>query len=82
MGIQSQKNFININAANAIIGVPKKPVPVCVDRYQGDKFLLETSGLVPRYLKKKVCLQMVVEIVALRKIFVLRHEQNHLNFLT
>ncbi|XP_077160527.1 enkurin [Paroedura picta] len=53
MGIQSHKNFINTNAANVIMGVPKKPVPLCVDKYQGDKFLLETSGLVPRYLKKK-----------------------------
>ncbi|XP_054846806.1 enkurin isoform X2 [Eublepharis macularius] len=53
MGVQSNKNFINTNAANVIMGVAKKPVPVCVDRYQGDKFLLETSGLVPRYLKKK-----------------------------
>ncbi|XP_044281225.1 enkurin isoform X3 [Varanus komodoensis] len=53
MGIQCTKNFISSNAANVIMGVAKKPLPICVDRRQGDKFLLETSGLVPRYLKKK-----------------------------
>ncbi|XP_048367585.1 enkurin isoform X1 [Sphaerodactylus townsendi] len=53
MGIQSKKNFINTNAANVIMGVAKKPVPFSVDRYQGDKFPLETSGLVPKYRKKK-----------------------------
>ncbi|XP_063003692.1 enkurin isoform X1 [Elgaria multicarinata webbii] len=53
MGIQCTKNFVSTNAANVIMGVSKKPQPVCVDRRQGDKFLLETSGLVPKYLKKK-----------------------------
>ncbi|NWU90000.1 ENKUR protein, partial [Upupa epops] len=53
MGIQSNKNFINLNAVAAITGLPKKPQPVCVDRRQGDKYLLETSGLVPKYIKKK-----------------------------
>ncbi|XP_053121676.1 enkurin isoform X2 [Hemicordylus capensis] len=53
MGVHSNKNFVTTNAANAIIGVPKKPQQLCVDRQQGDKFLLETSGLVPKYLKKK-----------------------------
>uniref|UniRef100_A0A6G1RTW3 Enkurin, TRPC channel interacting protein n=1 Tax=Hypotaenidia okinawae TaxID=2861861 RepID=A0A6G1RTW3_9GRUI len=53
MGIQSKKNFINANAVAAITGLPKKPQPICVDRRQGDKYLLETSGLVPKYIKKK-----------------------------
>ncbi|XP_010284240.1 PREDICTED: enkurin isoform X1 [Phaethon lepturus] len=53
MGIQSKKNFINTNAVAAITGLPKKPQPIYVDRRQGDKFLLETSGLVPKYIKKK-----------------------------
>uniref|UniRef100_A0A8D0C7F0 Enkurin domain-containing protein n=1 Tax=Salvator merianae TaxID=96440 RepID=A0A8D0C7F0_SALMN len=53
MGVHSKKNFINSNAANVIMGVPKKPVPICVDRRQGDKFILEPSGLIPKYLKKK-----------------------------
>ncbi|NXF97298.1 ENKUR protein, partial [Eubucco bourcierii] len=53
MGIQSKKNFINTNAVAAIKALPKKPQPICVDRRQGDKYLLETSGLVPKYIKKK-----------------------------
>nr|XP_009915174.1 PREDICTED: enkurin isoform X2 [Haliaeetus albicilla] len=53
MGIQSKKNFINTNAVAAITGLPKKPQPIYVDRRQGDKYLLETSGLVPKYIKKK-----------------------------
>ncbi|KAM6422467.1 enkurin [Rhynochetos jubatus] len=53
MGIRSEKNFINTNAVAAITGLPKKPQPICVDRRQGDKYLLETSGLVPKYIKKK-----------------------------
>ncbi|XP_009868133.1 PREDICTED: enkurin isoform X2 [Apaloderma vittatum] len=53
MGIQSNKNFINTNAIAAITGPPKKPQPICVDGRQGDKYLLQTSGLVPKYIKKK-----------------------------
>uniref|UniRef100_A0A8C8RY87 Enkurin, TRPC channel interacting protein n=1 Tax=Pelusios castaneus TaxID=367368 RepID=A0A8C8RY87_9SAUR len=53
MGIQSKKNFINTNAADVIMGVAKKPQPISVDRRQGDKYLLETSGLVPKYINKK-----------------------------
>lgn len=53
MGVYSKKDFVNTNAATVIMGVPKKPQQVCVDRRQGDKFLLETSGLIPKYIKKK-----------------------------
>ncbi|NWR71832.1 ENKUR protein, partial [Centropus unirufus] len=53
MGIQSKKNFINMNAVAAVTASPKKPQPLLVDRRQGDKYLLETSGLVPKYIKKK-----------------------------
>ncbi|XP_020920572.1 enkurin isoform X2 [Sus scrofa] len=53
MGIQSEKNFINTNAANVIMGVAKKPKPVYVDKRTGDKHDLETSGLVPKYINKK-----------------------------
>ncbi|XP_044859637.1 enkurin isoform X2 [Mauremys mutica] len=53
LGIQSKKNFINTNAANVIMGVAKKPQPICVDTRQGNKYLLETSGLVPKYINKK-----------------------------
>ncbi|XP_065587649.1 enkurin [Cyrtonyx montezumae] len=53
MGIQSKKNFIKTNAVAAIKGLPKKPQHIYVDRRQGDKYLLDTSGLVPKYMKKK-----------------------------
>ncbi|XP_060638404.1 enkurin [Anolis sagrei] len=53
MGVQCTKNFISSNAANVIMGVAKKPRQICVDRRQGDKFALETSGLLPKFLKKK-----------------------------
>ncbi|NWX52787.1 ENKUR protein, partial [Steatornis caripensis] len=53
MGIRSQKNFINTNAVAAITRLPKKPQPICVDKRQGDKYVLETSGLLPKYIKKK-----------------------------
>ncbi|XP_044940901.1 enkurin isoform X3 [Mustela putorius furo] len=53
MGIQSEKNFINTNAADVIMGVAKKPKPIYVDKRTGDKHDLETSGLVPKYINKK-----------------------------
>ncbi|XP_069716535.1 enkurin isoform X2 [Phaenicophaeus curvirostris] len=53
MGIQSKKNFINANVVAAVTALPKKPQPICVDTRQGDKYLLETSGLVQKYIKKK-----------------------------
>uniref|UniRef100_A0A2K6GNZ6 Enkurin, TRPC channel interacting protein n=1 Tax=Propithecus coquereli TaxID=379532 RepID=A0A2K6GNZ6_PROCO len=54
MGIQSGKNFINTNAADVIMGVAKKPKPIYVDKRTGDKHDLETSGLLPKYINKKV----------------------------
>uniref|UniRef100_A0A670ZCN4 Enkurin domain-containing protein n=1 Tax=Pseudonaja textilis TaxID=8673 RepID=A0A670ZCN4_PSETE len=53
MGIQSEKNFIHTNVAEAIMAVAKKPLHACVDQRRGDKYLLEGSGLVQKYLKKK-----------------------------
>ncbi|XP_063157976.1 enkurin-like [Candoia aspera] len=53
MGIQSQKNFITTNMAEAIMAVAKKPLRACVDQRKGDKFLLDQSGLIQRFLKKK-----------------------------
>ncbi|NWI47712.1 ENKUR protein, partial [Picathartes gymnocephalus] len=51
--IRIKKDFINKNAVAVIKGEPKKPRPFCVDTRQGDKYLLEPSGLVPKYIKKK-----------------------------
>ncbi|KAL8164732.1 UNVERIFIED_CONTAM: hypothetical protein K2H54_003553 [Gekko kuhli] len=53
MGLRSRKNFITANAAEAILLVPKKPLRACVDVRKGDKFLIDHSGLVQKYLKKK-----------------------------
>ncbi|XP_048861922.1 enkurin [Brienomyrus brachyistius] len=53
MGIHTQKNFIKNNAMETIAAAPKKPQAICVDTKNGDKQLLESSGLVPKYVKKK-----------------------------
>ncbi|XP_075683647.1 enkurin [Rhinoderma darwinii] len=53
MGVQTSKSFITTNVAEAVMAVPKKPQPNYVDTKKGDKYLLETSGLVPKYIKKK-----------------------------
>ncbi|KAK9395879.1 enkurin-like [Crotalus adamanteus] len=54
MGVQSEKNFVTANVAEAIMAVAKKPLHACVDQRRGEKFLLDDSGLVQRFLKKKV----------------------------
>ncbi|NWV14064.1 ENKUR protein, partial [Ptilonorhynchus violaceus] len=48
-----KKNFIHKNAVAVITGTPKKPRHFCVDTRQGDKYLLEPSGLFPKFIKKK-----------------------------
>ncbi|XP_049633772.1 enkurin [Suncus etruscus] len=53
MGLQSEKNFINTNVADIVMGVAKKPKPIYVDNRNGDKHDLESSGLLPKYIKKK-----------------------------
>ncbi|KAA0704937.1 Enkurin [Triplophysa tibetana] len=53
MGIQSNKNFIQTNAIENIMAVPRKPRPTYADTKKGDKQILENSGLVPKYIKKK-----------------------------
>ncbi|XP_055038076.2 enkurin [Misgurnus anguillicaudatus] len=53
MGIHSNKNFIKTNAIENIMALPKKPQPTYADTKKGDKKLLENSGLVPKYIKKK-----------------------------
>ncbi|XP_053116381.1 enkurin-like isoform X2 [Hemicordylus capensis] len=53
MGIQGEKDFISTNAAQAVMAVAKKPLRACVDMRRGDRFLIDDSGLVKKYLKKK-----------------------------
>ncbi|XP_056290581.1 enkurin isoform X2 [Pseudoliparis swirei] len=48
MGIHTTRDFIRTATA-----VPMKPRPTCVDTRNGHKQLLENSGLVPKYIKKK-----------------------------
>ncbi|NXR23185.1 ENKUR protein, partial [Cinclus mexicanus] len=51
--IHIKQNFINKNALAVIRGEPKKPRHFCVDTRQGDKYLLEPSGLLPKYIRRK-----------------------------
>lgn len=49
MGIYTKRDFIKTNTA-----MPMKPQPTCVDTNKGHKERLENSGLVPKYIKKRV----------------------------
>uniref|UniRef100_A0A8C1DTG7 Enkurin, TRPC channel interacting protein n=2 Tax=Cyprinus carpio TaxID=7962 RepID=A0A8C1DTG7_CYPCA len=53
MGLHSNKDFIKTNAVENIMAVPRKPQPVYAYTKKGDKQLLENSGLIPKYIKKK-----------------------------
>ncbi|KAM4719070.1 enkurin [Anableps anableps] len=48
MGIQTKRNFLQ-----TAVMVPMKPKATCVDTKKGHKQLLENSGLLPKYIKKK-----------------------------
>ncbi|KAM6971661.1 enkurin [Tautogolabrus adspersus] len=48
MGLHTKRDFIKTATA-----VPMKPQPACVDTSKGHKQLLEKSGLLPEYIKKK-----------------------------
>jgi len=54
MGLHSNKNFIKVNAIENIMALPKKVQPVYADTKKGDKQPLENSGLIPKFIKKKV----------------------------
>lgn len=51
MGIHTKRDFLKTATV-----VPMKPQPTSVDSNKGHKQLLEDSGLVPKYIKKKVFL--------------------------
>ena len=51
MGLQTKRDFTKTTTA-----VTTKPKPTSVDSRNGHKQLLENSGLVPKYIKKKVFL--------------------------
>merc|ERR1739841_68815 len=52
-GVKSNKNFINSNAVENIMSVPKQPACNYVDSKDGTIHNLETSGRTPCYTKKK-----------------------------
>uniref|UniRef100_A0A668A0T0 Enkurin, TRPC channel interacting protein n=1 Tax=Myripristis murdjan TaxID=586833 RepID=A0A668A0T0_9TELE len=54
MGIHTTKNFVKTNALANVMAVPKKVQPTSADTKNGDKQVLENSGLVPKYIKRKV----------------------------
>lgn len=71
MGAKTEKNFIQSNALDAALAVPKKPERNIVDDRRGDKFPLDQSGLAPKYVMKKVgirlfTLQLPIEHLSLR----------------
>jgi len=51
-GLKTTKNFINQNAVENIISVPKRPAKNVVDTRKGAKYPLDPSGLEPVYCKK------------------------------
>lgn len=53
MGIKSNKNFINTNAVENIMSIPKKPAANFADTKHGATHPLEPSGLTPKYVNKK-----------------------------
>lgn len=54
MGLKSNKDFVKTNAVENIMSVPKKPAANFVDTPFGTTHPLEPSGLMPKYVKKKV----------------------------
>ncbi|XP_071751608.1 enkurin isoform X1 [Centroberyx gerrardi] len=53
MGIHTKRDFIKTNALENIMAVPRTQQPTYADTNRGHKQLLEKSGLVPKYIKKK-----------------------------
>lgn len=49
MGIHTKRDF-----TKSVVVLPKKPEPAFVDSKKGHKQILENSGLIPKYIKKKV----------------------------
>lgn len=60
MAMKTEKNFIQSNALDAAMAVPKKPQRNIVDDRFGDKFPVDPSGLAPKYVTKKVWISLKV----------------------
>ena len=54
MATPTKKDFVSTNITTNVMSVPKKPSPAYVDTVRGSKHPLESSGLVPKYIKEKV----------------------------
>ena len=54
MGARTEKNFIQTNALDVVMTVPKQPERNVVDDRFGDKYPIDQSGLAPKYVLKKV----------------------------
>ncbi len=54
MGARTEKNFVQTNALDVVMTVPKKPERNIVDDRFGDKYPIDQSGLAPKYIFKKV----------------------------
>jgi hypothetical protein len=54
MGARTEKNFVQTNALDVVMTVPKKPERNVVDDRFGDKYPVDPSGLAPKYIFKKV----------------------------
>lgn len=54
MGTRTEKNFVQTNALDVVMTVPKKPERNIVDDRYGDKYPIDQSGLTPKYIFKKV----------------------------
>ncbi|XP_053351232.1 enkurin-like [Clarias gariepinus] len=53
MGICSKMDFVKSNVIKNKMAVPRKPQPACAHTRHGDKQVLQNSGLVPQFIKKK-----------------------------
>ncbi|KAM4605908.1 enkurin [Polymixia lowei] len=53
MGLCTKKDFVKTNVMENSMALPRKPQPIYADTNRGHKLLLENSGLVPKYIKKK-----------------------------
>ncbi|KAJ8375867.1 hypothetical protein SKAU_G00064470 [Synaphobranchus kaupii] len=50
---QAKRDYVKSNAIDTILSAPRKPQPSYAFTKNGDKQLLENSGLVPKYVNKK-----------------------------
>ncbi len=63
MGVRTEKNFVQTNALDVVMTVPKKPERNIVDDRFGDKFSIDPSGLTPKYMLKKVVIFLFLSIL-------------------